>query len=151
MIANSLEDYIMVGSHSKSQSQHHTLPIERVALFKLKETISINLHMERNLSSFRYQRTIGQIHYYFVWCDLRHDGPTGNLISPLERPCSLFSRMRILASGQVLEDIDMQEKAHEQFSIFSVQMASLFILLGIRYIQIQNSLANIKEVFHLLS
>ncbi|MFM7984860.1 MAG: hypothetical protein ACKPKO_36625, partial [Candidatus Fonsibacter sp.] len=37
---------------------------------------------------------------------------------PIGGPWSFFTRIRILAGGQTLEDIDMYDRVHEMFSIF---------------------------------
>ena len=40
-------------------------------------------------------------------------------LRPIGGPWSFFSRMRVLAGGQILEDIDMHTRVHELFNIFS--------------------------------
>ena len=46
-------------------------------------------------------------------------GVVGLSVRPICGPWSFFSRMRILAGGQILEDIDMYNRAHEMFDMFS--------------------------------
>ncbi|MFM7979966.1 MAG: hypothetical protein ACKPKO_11690 [Candidatus Fonsibacter sp.] len=47
-----------------------------------------------------------------IMYDLRND------FRPIGGPWSFFTRMRILAGGQILEDIDMYNRVHEMFSVF---------------------------------
>ena len=52
--------------------------------------------------------------------DLQNTSSTANcMLRPLGGPWAFFSRMKILASGQILEDIDMYNRVHEMFNIFS--------------------------------
>ena len=54
-----------------------------------------------------------------IMYDLRNDAAiAGQQLRPVGGPWSFFSRMRILAGGQILEDIDMYNRVHEMFSIF---------------------------------
>ncbi|MFM7987461.1 MAG: hypothetical protein ACKPKO_49930, partial [Candidatus Fonsibacter sp.] len=49
--------------------------------------------------------------------DLRNDAAiSGQQLRPIGGPWSFFSRMRILASGQILED--MYNRVHEMFRVF---------------------------------
>ena len=41
-----------------------------------------------------------------------------NRLRPIGGPWSFFNRMRILAGGQILEDIDLYNKVHEMFKTF---------------------------------
>ena len=51
--------------------------------------------------------------------DLTHTAPTLNhKIRPVGGPWALVNKMRILASGQILEDIDMHSRPHEMFNVF---------------------------------
>ncbi|MFM7982406.1 MAG: hypothetical protein ACKPKO_24105, partial [Candidatus Fonsibacter sp.] len=48
-----------------------------------------------------------------IMYDVRNDSNDGaKLLRPIGGPWSFFSRMRILAGGQVLEDIDMYNRVH---------------------------------------
>ncbi|MFM7982477.1 MAG: hypothetical protein ACKPKO_24460 [Candidatus Fonsibacter sp.] len=50
--------------------------------------------------------------------DLRNDYDADpKKLRPIGGPWSIFTRMRILAGGQIL-DIDMYNRVHEMFSIF---------------------------------
>ena len=61
--------------------------------------------------------------------DVINDGVGNQQFRPLGGPLILSSRMRILAGGQVLEDIDMYNAVNEMFSIFSVlQIAERMIM-----------------------
>ena len=40
-----------------------------------------------------------------------------NKLRPIGGPWSFFSRVRILAGGQILEDIDLYNRVHEMFFI----------------------------------
>ena len=40
-------------------------------------------------------------------------------LRPIGGPWSFFSRMRILAGGQILEDIDLYNRVREMFNMFS--------------------------------
>ncbi|MFM7980615.1 MAG: hypothetical protein ACKPKO_14980 [Candidatus Fonsibacter sp.] len=54
-----------------------------------------------------------------IMYDLRNDAAiVGQLLRPVGGPWSFFNRMRILAGGQILEDIDMYNRVHDMFSIF---------------------------------
>ncbi|MFM7979184.1 MAG: hypothetical protein ACKPKO_07695 [Candidatus Fonsibacter sp.] len=54
-----------------------------------------------------------------IMYDLRNDSDAdANKLRPIGGPWSFFTRMRILAGGQILEDIDMYNRVHEMFSIF---------------------------------
>ena len=46
------------------------------------------------------------------------DNAAGHRLRPLGGPWAFFSRMRALAGGQILEDIDMYSRVHEIFNIF---------------------------------
>ena len=46
------------------------------------------------------------------------NGTAANRLRPIGGPWSFFSRMRILAGGQILEDIDMYNRVHEMFNNF---------------------------------
>ena len=55
--------------------------------------------------------------YYF---GLKNDDETANHnICPIGGPWDFFSRMRILANGQVIEDIDSNNRVHELLQVFS--------------------------------
>ena len=64
---------------------------------------------------------IGLIRQHFVLCltcKTLAGLPVLGLVQ-IGGPLSFFSRMRIFAGGQILEDIDMYNRVHEMFSIFS--------------------------------
>ena len=44
-----------------------------------------------------------------------------NRLRPIGGPWSFFSRMRILAGGQILEDIDLYNRVHEMFNNFTAE------------------------------
>ena len=47
------------------------------------------------------------------------DATAAHRLLPTGGPWSFFSRMRVLAGGQILEDIDMYNRVHAMFNIFS--------------------------------
>ncbi|MFM7987707.1 MAG: hypothetical protein ACKPKO_51185 [Candidatus Fonsibacter sp.] len=47
------------------------------------------------------------------------DGAANHNLYPVGGPWGFFSRMRILAGGRVLEDIDSYNRVHEMFQVFS--------------------------------
>ena len=47
------------------------------------------------------------------------DDAARHRLRPIGGPCGFFSRVRILAGGQVIEDIDMYNRVHEMFNMFS--------------------------------
>ena len=50
----------------------------------------------------------------------RHtDINAGRKLRPIGGPWSFFSRMRILAGGQSLQEIDMYNRAHAMFNLFT--------------------------------
>ena len=64
---------------------------------------------------------IGLIRQHVVLClTCKNTSGVASLrVRPIGGPWSFFSRMRILAGSQILEDIDMYNRVHEMFSIFS--------------------------------
>ena len=44
-----------------------------------------------------------------------------NRFRPIGGPCLFFSRMRILALGQILEDIDLYNRVHEMFNHLTIE------------------------------
>ena len=48
-----------------------------------------------------------------------NDGGANQQLRPIGGPWSFFARMRVIAGGQVLEDVDMYNKVHEMISIFT--------------------------------
>ena len=53
-------------------------------------------------------------------CDsVKTDKIVGHKLRPIGGLWSFFSRMRILAGGHILEDIDMLNRVHEMLSIFT--------------------------------
>jgi hypothetical protein len=55
-----------------------------------------------------------------IMFDLHNTDSTAlHMLRPIGDPWSFFSRMRIMAGGQILEDIDVHSKVHEMFNMFS--------------------------------
>jgi hypothetical protein len=47
------------------------------------------------------------------------DNAANHRLRPIGGPWSFFSRTRILAGGQILEHIDLYNRVHEMFNMFS--------------------------------
>ena len=47
------------------------------------------------------------------------DNAARHKLRPIGGPWGFFSKMRILASGQILEDIDLYNRVHEMFNMLS--------------------------------
>ena len=60
-----------------------------------------------------------------------------NRLRPIGGPWSFFSRMRILAGGQILEDIDLYNRVHEMFNNFTAE--------GSRYNDYTEGFGNVWE------
>ena len=55
--------------------------------------------------------------------DLHNEGPANSNLRPIGGPWSLFSRLRILCGGQLVEDISEYASIHEMFSILGSEGA----------------------------
>ncbi|MFM7979217.1 MAG: hypothetical protein ACKPKO_07860, partial [Candidatus Fonsibacter sp.] len=54
-----------------------------------------------------------------IMYDLRNDSDAdAKKLRPIGGPWSFFTGMRILAGGQILEDIDMYNRVYEMFNVF---------------------------------
>ena len=72
--------------------------------------------------------------FRYIFCK-RTDGSAKKQRRPLGRPWPLFSRMRILAGGHILEGIDMYIRVHDMFVYAVLQIAErmitvMFSILG---------------------
>ena len=121
VIANSLEDTLIDGLSFKLAKTASYITNRRSCTFHpqgsniysstngtklIKITISGNEWLDP--STFR------------IMYDLHNtDATAAHRLRPIGGPWSFFSRMRVLAGGQILEDIDMYNRVHEMFNIFS--------------------------------
>jgi hypothetical protein len=139
VIANSLEDALIDGLSFKlattasyitsrksctyhPQSSNIYTPLNGTKLIK----ININCSDWLDPSTFR------------IMFDLYNtNNNMANRLRPIGGPWSFFSRMRILASGQILEDIDLYNKAHEMFNNFTSE--------GSRYNDYSEGFENVWE------
>ena len=58
-----------------------------------------------------------------IMFDLHNEGPANSNLRPIGGPWSLFSRLRILCGGQLVEDIPEYASIHEMFSILGAEGA----------------------------
>ena len=121
VIANSLEDTLIAGPSFKLANTASYITNRRSVTFHPQGSniyspsigvklikITIASHDWLDPSTFR-----------IMFDSQNTSGVAGLRLRPVGGPWSFFSRMRILAGGQILEDIHMYNRVHEMFSIFS--------------------------------